>query len=100
MNAPSVDAGFAELPLVSVDALLAAATGSVGPLSGPAGSNPYTENLSETTSCQSIGSSIKIAPGSKRAGCLTFEIPKTAKPAVFQFTLDSGFADVTGEWQL
>ena len=60
----------------------------------------YTENLSETTSCQSIGSSIKIAPGSKRAGCLTFEIPKTAKPAVFQFTLDSGFADVTGEWQL
>jgi hypothetical protein len=60
----------------------------------------YTETLSETTSCQSIGSSVKIASGSKRAGCLTFEIPKTAKPTVFQFTLDSGFADETGEWQL
>jgi hypothetical protein len=60
----------------------------------------YTENLSETTSCQSIGFSVRIAPGSKRAGCLTFEIPKNAKPAVFQFTLDSGFADETGEWQL
>jgi hypothetical protein len=42
---------------------------------------------------------VKIAPGSKRAGCLTFEIPKTANPGVFQFTLDSGFADETGEWQ-
>jgi hypothetical protein len=60
----------------------------------------YTDNLSETTSCQAIGSSVKIAPGSKRAGCLTFEIPKNAKPKVFQFTLDSGFADETGEWQL
>ena len=60
----------------------------------------YTETLSETTSCQSIGSSVKIAPGSKRAGCLTFEMPKSAKPEEFQFTLDSGFADETGEWQL
>jgi hypothetical protein len=60
----------------------------------------YTETLSETTSCQYIGSGVRIAPGSKRAGCLTFEIPKNAKPALFQFTLDSGFADETGEWQL
>jgi Domain of unknown function (DUF4352) len=60
----------------------------------------YTETLSETTSCQYIGSSVKIAPGSKRAGCLIFEVPKDAKPAVFQFGLDSGFADETGEWQL
>jgi hypothetical protein len=60
----------------------------------------YTENLSETPSCRSMGTAVKIAPGSRRAGCLTFEIPKRAKPAVFQFALDSGFADETGEWQL
>jgi hypothetical protein len=28
------------------------------------------------------------------------EVPKNATPAVFQFALESGFADETGEWQL
>jgi hypothetical protein len=29
-----------------------------------------------------------------------FETQKNAKPALFQFTMDSGFADETGEWAL
>jgi hypothetical protein len=33
--------------------------------------------------------------GRKRA-----EVAKQAKPAVFQFTVASGFADETGEWVL
>jgi hypothetical protein len=60
----------------------------------------YDESGTETPSCHYIGYSVKIASGSKRAGCLVFEVKKTAKPAVFQFTMDSGFADETGEWVL
>jgi hypothetical protein len=60
----------------------------------------YDESGTETPSCHYIGYSVKIASGSKRAGCLVFEVKKTAKPAVFQFTMDSGFADETGDWVL
>jgi hypothetical protein len=60
----------------------------------------YNESLYETPSCHSIGSSVKIAPGSKRAGCILFEVSKKGTPALFQFTMDSGFADETGEWKL
>jgi hypothetical protein len=60
----------------------------------------YTSSIYDTPSCHPIGSSVKIASGSKRAGCLVFEIKKAAKPGIFQFTMDSGFADETGEWVL
>lgn len=60
----------------------------------------YTEAIFDTPSCHSIGTGVKIASGSKRAGCLVFEVKKRSKPAVFQFTMDSGFADETGEWTL
>jgi hypothetical protein len=60
----------------------------------------YDEAGSETPSCHYMGYSVKIASGSKRAGCLVFEVKKAAKPVVFQFTMDSGFADETGEWTL
>ena len=42
----------------------------------------------------------KIPPGQSQVGFLTFEIPKTKKIAVLQFTLDSGFGPDTGEWSL
>jgi len=42
----------------------------------------------------------KMAPGESRVGFMTFELPKGEKPAKFQLTLDSGFADQTGEWQI
>lgn len=60
----------------------------------------YNESLYDSPSCHSIGSSVKIAPGSKRAGCIIFEVSKKGTPALFQFTMDSGFADETGEWKL
>lgn len=47
-----------------------------------------------------FGGSSKIAPGDSRVGYITFEFPKNAKPAMFQFTLDSGFGPQTGEWEL
>lgn len=52
-------------------------------------------------SCDATASSsTKIAPGSSRVLCLPFEIPASQKGATFQFTLNSGFADETGEWSL
>jgi hypothetical protein len=60
----------------------------------------YTSSIYDTPSCHPIGSSVKIASGSKRAGCLVFEVKKKSEPAVFQFTMASGFADETGEWTL
>ncbi len=44
--------------------------------------------------------SVKMAPGKGRQGVIVFSVPKSAKPASFQFTLDSGFAPQTGEWTL
>jgi hypothetical protein len=44
--------------------------------------------------------STKITPGDKRVGWVTFQLPKSVKPAKLQYTPDSGFADATGEWVL
>jgi hypothetical protein len=52
--------------------------------------------------CASGGfaSDARISPGSKRKGCIPFEITTSRKPKGFQFALDSGFADEGGEWTL
>jgi hypothetical protein len=42
----------------------------------------------------------KIAPGGKRAGSITFEVPDGRTPIIFQFRLDSGFGPDTGLWSL
>ena len=47
----------------------------------------------------SLGS-LKIAPGDRRAGFITFEVPKNAKLRTLQFTLHSGFGPEAGEWSL
>lgn len=41
-----------------------------------------------------------IAPGSKRRGCLPFEVPTKAKLSEFEFTLDSGFGPDAGIWKI
>lgn len=51
--------------------------------------------------CESSSfSSVKIAPGGSRRGCIAFEVPANRKATAFQFALDSGFSDQTGEWKL
>lgn len=47
-----------------------------------------------------FASDTRIASGAKRRGCIAFEIPKSRKAKLFQFALESGFADEGGEWQL
>jgi hypothetical protein len=44
--------------------------------------------------------SVKIAPGDKRAGYITFEVGDGRAPSIFQFKLDSGFGRQTGLWSL
>lgn len=45
-------------------------------------------------------SSTNITPGDTQQGCLPFELPQGQSPGTFQFTLNSGFADQTGQWSL
>jgi len=45
-------------------------------------------------------SDVKIAPGDTRKVCIPFEVPNAQKARKFQFTLNSGFANETGEWSL
>lgn len=47
-----------------------------------------------------FGSDVKIAAGDKRVGCIPFEVPAGKRLRSFQFTPNSGFADVTAEWDL
>jgi hypothetical protein len=42
----------------------------------------------------------KIAPGGKRAGYITFEVPDGRTPIIFQFRLDSGLGPDMGLWSL
>jgi len=47
-----------------------------------------------------FASSANIAPGDIQQGCIPFEMPVGQTPATFQFTLDSGFANQTGQWSV
>ncbi len=41
-----------------------------------------------------------IAPGDSALGFVTFQVPNGVRVAKVQFTLDSGFADDTGQWNV
>ncbi|MER6540115.1 DUF4352 domain-containing protein [Streptomyces sp900105755] len=56
--------------------------------------------FADITAGPSMASSVKLKPGAKALGWIVFEVPKASKLATVQFTMDSGFADKTGEWKL
>jgi hypothetical protein len=60
----------------------------------------FNSDLSSTSAGASFPGSVNISPGSKRLGFVVFEVPKSSAIDTFQFTLDSGFADQTGEWSV
>ncbi|MEH0417825.1 DUF4352 domain-containing protein [Streptomyces sp. B21-083] len=60
----------------------------------------FTSVFADITAGPSMGSSVTLKPGAKALGWIVFEVPKESKGAVVQFTMDSGFADQTGEWAL
>lgn len=60
----------------------------------------FTSTFADITAGPSMASSVNLKPGAKALGWVVFEVPKASKGAVVQFTMDSGFADQTGEWAL
>jgi len=55
--------------------------------------------VSEGPCATGLDSAVKISPGSRRQGCIPFEVPK-GRLKTFQFSLDSGFGPESGEWSL
>lgn len=60
----------------------------------------FTSVFADTSAGPSMASSVNLKPGSKALGWVVFEVPEASKADVVQFTMDSGFADQTGEWKL
>lgn len=61
----------------------------------------YQASITDTVSdCQVFPGSENIAPGSSGLGCIVFQVPESAKITEVQFTLDSGFAQQTGQWNV
>ncbi|MER6492687.1 DUF4352 domain-containing protein [Streptomyces griseorubiginosus] len=56
--------------------------------------------FADITAGPSMSSEVKLKPGAKALGWITFEVPKGVKAATVQFAMNSGFADQTGEWKL
>jgi hypothetical protein len=60
----------------------------------------YDLTFVDTSLGQNFAGSVKLQPGATALGVMEFEMPTGEKPVTFQFTLNSGFADQTGQWQL
>ncbi|MFD5491439.1 DUF4352 domain-containing protein [Streptomyces sp. NPDC127091] len=60
----------------------------------------FDATFGDITAGPSMASSLKLKPGAKGLGWIVFEVPEAAKVDTVQFTMDSGFADKTGEWKL
>lgn len=60
----------------------------------------FTSTFADITAGPSMASAVTLKPGAKALGWIVFEVPKASKGATVQFTMDSGFAEQTGEWQL
>ncbi|MFF4211953.1 DUF4352 domain-containing protein [Streptomyces sp. NPDC001796] len=60
----------------------------------------FESTLADITAGPSMSADVKLKPGAKALGWIVFEVPKGSKVATVQFTMDSGFANQTGEWKL
>jgi hypothetical protein len=60
----------------------------------------YRSTYGDTTLGQAMDGEVKLAPGDSALGVIVYEVPTGQKVSSFQFSLDSGFADQTGQWQL
>jgi hypothetical protein len=60
----------------------------------------YQSALDNAVGCVSFPGLENIAPGASGLGCIVFEVPQSAKITEAQFTLDSGFASQTGQWNV
>ncbi|WP_052389999.1 DUF4352 domain-containing protein [Streptomyces sp. NRRL B-24484] len=59
-----------------------------------------TSVTTEVTAGPGFPAGVHVAPGDTALGYLAFEVPAGSRLAKAQFTLNSGFADQTGQWAL
>ncbi|KPI15630.1 protein of unknown function DUF1942 [Actinobacteria bacterium OK074] len=60
----------------------------------------FASTIEDTTAGPGFPGSVTIARGDTGLGFITFAIPASSKVAKVQFTMDSGFADNTGQWDV
>jgi hypothetical protein len=60
----------------------------------------FDPSFSETSAGPGFGGSVTLTPGDTALGFITFEVPATSKVTKIQFTLNSGFANNAGQWNV
>ncbi|MEV7975421.1 DUF4352 domain-containing protein [Streptomyces sp. NPDC086519] len=60
----------------------------------------FQTTFADITAGPSMSTAVKLRPGATALGWIVFQVPKGSKLATVQFTMDSGFADQTGEWKI
>ncbi|MDJ0346983.1 DUF4352 domain-containing protein [Streptomyces sp. PH10-H1] len=58
----------------------------------------FNSTIADTNAGPSFPGIVRLTSGSSALGFITFEVPKGSVIAKVQFTLNSGFADNTGQW--
>ena len=60
----------------------------------------WDTTFGQTTAGPGFAGSLTIAPNDSRVGWVVFELPVDLAAVKIQVALDSGFAEVAGEWKL
>ncbi len=60
----------------------------------------FQTTFGEITAGPALSSDVRLAPGAKALGWVTFDVPKDVKVSQVQVALNSGMADHTGQWTL
>lgn len=62
-------------------------------------SQRFESDINEVSAGPSMNT-LKLQSGDKALGYVVFQVPKASKITQIQFTMDSGFADETGRWDV
>ncbi|MEU5927825.1 DUF4352 domain-containing protein [Streptomyces antimycoticus] len=60
----------------------------------------FDSTFGDITAGPQMTSDLKLPAGDKALGWVVIEVPKASKVATLQFTMNSGFADETGQWKV
>ncbi|EXU69870.1 hypothetical protein Z951_02540 [Streptomyces sp. PRh5] len=60
----------------------------------------FDATFGDITAGPQMTSDLKLPRGDKALGWIVIEVPKASKVATLQFTMNSGFADETGQWKI
>ncbi|WAP56169.1 DUF4352 domain-containing protein [Streptomyces sp. S465] len=60
----------------------------------------FDATFADITAGPQMTSDLKLPAGDKALGWVVLEVPEASKIATLQFTMNSGFADETGQWKI